>query len=71
MSGETPIDKLSFEEALAQLSALVERLESGEMPLEESVAAFEQGVKLTRRCEALLDQAEKRLQVLSDSDSGE
>jgi len=71
VSGETPIDKLSFEEALAQLSALVERLESGEMPLEESVAAFEQGVKLTRRCEALLDQAEKRLQVLSDSDSGE
>lgn len=68
VSGETPIEKLSFEQALAQLTALVERLESGELPLEESVAAFEQGVKLSRRCEALLDQAEQRLQVLGESD---
>jgi exodeoxyribonuclease VII small subunit len=69
VSEDLSIDKLSFEEALARLSELVEKLESGRMPLEESVAAFETGVKLSRRCESLLDQAEQRLQVLnSDGD---
>ncbi|WP_232726710.1 exodeoxyribonuclease VII small subunit [Mariprofundus ferrinatatus] len=50
------------------MTRLVEKLESGELPLEESVAAFEKGVKLSRRCEALLDQAEQRLQVLGNSE---
>ena len=63
------IEKLSFEEALGQLSELVEKLESGKLPLEESVAAFESGVQLSRRCEALLDHAEQRLQILTDQDS--
>jgi len=65
------IDGLSFEEALTRLTTLVEKLESGELPLEESVAAFEQGVELSRRCEALLDQAEQRLQVLNSSDENQ
>ncbi|MFQ5518752.1 MAG: exodeoxyribonuclease VII small subunit [Mariprofundus sp.] len=69
MSSEQNINKLSFEQALTGLTELVERLESGELPLEESVAAFEQGVKLSRRCESLLDQAEQRLQVLDGDDS--
>lgn len=60
------IDQLDFEQALAMLNELVDKLEAGELPLEESVAAFEKGVKLSRRCEALLDAAEQRLQVLSD-----
>ena len=63
------VEQMSFEEALAELTRLVERLESGNLPLEESVAAFEAGVRLTRRCEALLDSAEQRLQVLSGSDA--
>jgi len=62
-------DTLSFEQALARLNTLVEKLESGKLPLEESVAAFEEGVKLTRRCEALLDSAEQRLQVLGEEES--
>ena len=62
------IESLNFEQALERLTKLVEKLESGRLPLEESVAAFEEGVKLTRRCEALLDSAEQRLQVL---DKGE
>lgn len=66
-NNETDIEKLDFEQALTQLNALVEKLESGELPLEQSVAAFEQGVKLSRRCEALLDAAEQRLNVLSDN----
>ncbi len=68
MSSELDVNKISFEQALNQLTRLVEKLESGELPLEESVAAFEQGVKFSRRCEALLDQAEQRLQVLNDSE---
>jgi exodeoxyribonuclease VII small subunit len=62
------IDNLSFEEALKQLTELVGKLESGQLPLEESVAAFESGVQLSRRCEALLDHAEQRLQILNGQD---
>lgn len=68
-SAKDNIDKLSFEQALARLTQLVEKLESGQLQLEESVAAFEEGVKLSRRCEALLDAAEQRLQVLGDDES--
>jgi len=68
VSSENNVNKISFEQALSQLTGLVEKLESGELPLEESVAAFEQGVKLSRRCETLLEQAEQRLQVLNNSE---
>jgi len=61
-------DTLDFEQALSRLTELVKKLESGHLPLEESVAAFEEGVKLTRRCEALLDSAEQRLQVLGNEE---
>jgi len=67
-SGSESVE-LSFEQALKRLNTLVEKLESGQLPLEESVAAFEEGVKLTRRCEALLDSAEQRLQVLNKEES--
>ena len=68
MNSENDVNEFSFEQALSQLTGLVEKLESGELPLEESVAAFEQGVKLSRRCESLLDEAEQRLQVLNNSE---
>jgi exodeoxyribonuclease VII small subunit len=61
------INALSFEQALDQLTQLVEKLESGQLSLEDSVAAFETGVKLSRRCEALRDSAEQRLQILNDA----
>jgi len=67
-SGSEAVE-LSFEQALKRLNALVEKLESGQLPLEESVAAFEEGVKLTRRCEALLDSSEQRLQVLNKEEN--
>jgi len=60
------VKDLSFEAALNALTGLVEKLESGQMTLEESVASFEQGVQLSRRCESLLDHAEQRLQVLNE-----
>ncbi len=60
------IDSLNFEQALERLTQLVGKLESGQLQLEESVAAFEEGVKLSRRCETLLEHAEQRLQILTD-----
>jgi exodeoxyribonuclease VII small subunit len=66
MSHKKDTPELSFEQALNGLTDMVEKLESGVLPLEESVEAFAQGVKLSRRCESLLDQAEQRLQILDN-----
>src|SRR5258708_7215097 len=54
----------SFEDSLRELEETVERLEAGALPLEESLALFEKGVGSLKRCHAILDQAEKRVQVL-------
>ncbi len=50
---------------MAELEAIVERLEKGDLSLEESLAQFERGVGLTRSCQAALKQAEQRVKVLS------
>lgn len=55
---------IDFEQSLAELQTLVERLESGELSLEDSLGAFEQGVKLTRDCQQALTQAEQKVQLL-------
>ena len=68
-SEQSDINELSFEEALSRLTKLVEKLETDQLQLEESVGAFEEGVKLSRRCESLLNSAEKRLQVLNDQEN--
>jgi exodeoxyribonuclease VII small subunit len=59
-----PGSEPSFESALERLEAIVERLESGELPLEEALAAFEEGVGLSRRCTAELEAAERRIELL-------
>jgi len=53
-----------FEHSLTELEALVERMEQGDLPIEEALKAFEEGVKLTRECQAILDQAEQKVQLL-------
>lgn len=58
---------VDFEQSLGSLQALVERLESGDLSLEESLAAFEQGVALTRDCQQALSQAEQKVQQLMES----
>jgi exodeoxyribonuclease VII small subunit len=55
----------SFEEALSKLEALVERMESGDLTLEESLAAFEQGISLTRHCQEALQAAEQKVEILT------
>lgn len=59
---------LDFEQSLAELQTLVERLESGELSLEDSLGAFEQGIRLTRECQAALTQAEQKVQILLERD---
>jgi exodeoxyribonuclease VII small subunit len=59
---------LDFEQSLTDLQSLVERLESGELSLEDSLGAFEQGIRLTRDCQAALTQAEQKVQILLERD---
>ena len=57
-----------FEHSLDELEQLVEKMEQGEMSLEDSLAAYERGVGLYRRCQAALEQAELRVRLLTDPD---
>ncbi|MDU9391183.1 exodeoxyribonuclease VII small subunit [Pseudomonas japonica] len=59
---------IDFEQSLADLQALVERLENGELSLEDSLTAFEQGIRLTRDCQGALTQAEQKVQILLERD---
>jgi exodeoxyribonuclease VII small subunit len=59
------VPKLSFEKALAELEQIVQKLERGDVPLEESVAIYERGEALKRRCEELLRQAEARVEKIT------
>lgn len=59
---------VDFEQSLGALQTLVERLESGNMSLEESLGAFEQGVALTRDCQQALTQAEQKVALLLEQD---
>ena len=62
--GDDPAGEPSFEQALAKLESIVDRLEQGDLELEVALADFEQGVKLTRRCAGELASAERRIEVL-------
>ncbi len=57
---------LDFEQALSQLEELVNKMEGGDLSLEDSLAAFENGVKLTREAQARLNSAEQRVKVLME-----
>ncbi len=61
---EQPSDTPSFEAAIQRLAAIVEELESGEHPLEESLRLFEEGVLLAKSSQRTLDAAEKRVELL-------
>ena len=60
-----------FEASLAELEEIVQRLELGELPLEESLRQFERGVALTRSCQKALRHAEQKIRVLSKGADGE
>ena len=64
-------NKLTLEKSLAQLEALVEELESGDLPLEKAMKKFEDGIKLTRGCQSALKEAEQKVEILLQSAGGE
>lgn len=57
---------INFESSLQQLETLVAQMENGNLSLEESLKAFETGIGLTRECQTMLDQAEQKVQLLSE-----
>jgi exodeoxyribonuclease VII small subunit len=61
---------LKFEECLARLEQIVAALESGRLPLEESLKVFEEGVALARHCGRYLEEAERRIELLAKDDTG-
>jgi exodeoxyribonuclease VII small subunit len=70
--GEAPSGVPDFERSLAELEAIVDKLETGDLSLDESLKQFERGVQLTRICQAALRQAEQKVEILMrKSDSNE
>ncbi len=62
--------KQTFESSLKELERIVSRLEDGDLPLEDSLKLFEDGVKLSRECQERLNQAERRIEILLKDESG-
>jgi exodeoxyribonuclease VII small subunit len=65
MTPEEDTQHQSFEESLTELESLVDTLERGELTLEQSLAAFERGIRLTRTCQKALDAAEQKVRILT------
>ena len=63
--------KLTFEQAMSRLEEIVTGLERGELPLDESLSLYEEGAKLMKQCNTLLDRAEQKVTKLRVSDTGE
>ncbi len=68
MTAKKPVN---LEKALADLEALVDELESGDLPLEKAMKKFEEGIKLTRSCQTALKDAEQKVEILLKSAGGE
>ncbi len=65
---DTTEDAIDFEKALAELEALVEKMEGGELSLEDSLTSFERGIALTRQCQQALSAAEQKVEILTGKD---
>jgi exodeoxyribonuclease VII small subunit len=70
-SGDRPVEKMSFEEAMAELEAVVGQLERGEVALDQSIALYERGAKLKARCEVKLREAEEKVAQITLDAEGE
>jgi len=62
--------KLTFEQAMARLEALVAEIEEGKVSLEASIEKYADGIKLIRLCRSILDRAEEKIQVLGQGEDG-
>jgi exodeoxyribonuclease VII small subunit len=70
MADNSDVKRLTFEKAMDELESIVAKLEGGKVPLEESVAIYERGEALKKRCEELLRQAEARVEKITLDASG-
>ncbi|MGH7275866.1 MAG: exodeoxyribonuclease VII small subunit [Candidatus Rokuibacteriota bacterium] len=61
---------LKFEDSLGRLEQIVSQLEAGNLPLEESLKVFEEGIALARSCAKYLEEAEKRIEILTRDEGG-
>ena len=70
MSDETPIDQMSFEDAMAELERVVSQLETGQVPLDQSISLYERGEALRKRCDERLKDAELRVEKIIQGGDG-
>ena len=68
---KTDIGKLSFERAIKELTNIVEKIEQGEIPLQDSLEQYEKGMALIKHCRAILQKAEKRIEKISKEEESE
>jgi exodeoxyribonuclease VII small subunit len=61
---------VKFEQAMARLEAIVTELEKGELPLDESLRIFEEGIRLSKNCLKVLEEAERKIEVLVQDNNG-
>ncbi|MCF6328370.1 MAG: exodeoxyribonuclease VII small subunit [Henriciella sp.] len=66
-----PVDKMSFEEALAELESIVRQLEQGDVELEQSIAIYERGAALKKHCQARLDAADLKVKQIIQGQNGD
>ncbi len=74
MAGEKPkndIGKLGFEEAIKELTAIVAKIEQGQIPLQDSISQYEKGMALIKHCKDILEKAEKRIEKISGTEEAE
>lgn len=57
----------NFESAISRLEQLVEQMESGQLSIEDALTAFEEGINLTRHCQSILQEAEQKVKILTES----
>lgn len=62
---DTPVSEMSFEEAMAELEKVLGQLERGDVPLDESIALYERGAALKKRCETKLKEAEEKVAAIT------
>lgn len=70
MAKSQAVENLSFEDALVELETIVRKLETGESPLEDSITAYERGVKLKKHCETKLRDAQEKIEKISVDQNG-
>lgn len=70
MTQQSPIENLSFEQALGELEQIVKTLETGQAPLEDSIASYERGVALKKHCESKLRDAQAKIEKITVGNDG-